>query len=251
MSAMRSPTVSLMRASVVMSRSLMRTSAWSTRLPTMLDTSACWRAACADTSSTRVASAARRPSISTPTCSDTSSMRASVASVMTLMWLTIFAGLVIELAHAAIEGDEVGLDAVLTELQLLHDRLGGGLDGGGQPEIGLVGDPADAHLDLLVATLRRASRTPTRRDSKARWISVWKAALAAWDRSTTGIEREQLLLGTASGGSLGRDLRSQTAGSRSRPSRCNGSTPVAPPRRRWCGVHRAGRSWRGPSSSVE
>ena len=64
------------------------------------------------------------------------------------------AGLLIELADAAIERRQVLFELALAVLELLDDRASSRLDGGSKAGVGLVGDPADPQVDLLVSTLR-------------------------------------------------------------------------------------------------
>jgi hypothetical protein len=63
------------------------------------------------------------------------------------------AGLLVELANAAVERGEVLLELGLAVFELLDDGSSGGFDGGGETDVGLVGDPTDAEVHLVVAAL--------------------------------------------------------------------------------------------------
>ncbi len=67
------------------------------------------------------------------------------------------AGLLVELADAAIEGAHVGFDLVLAVFDLLEDRPGGRLHSGGDPDVGFVDDAAEAQVHLVVALLGGAA----------------------------------------------------------------------------------------------
>ncbi len=63
------------------------------------------------------------------------------------------AGLFVELADAAVERGEILLELALAVFELLDDRACRGLDGGGEADIGFVGHPPDAEIQLVVAPL--------------------------------------------------------------------------------------------------
>ena len=153
MSATRWPTVSLTRASAVTMRSLIRSSAWSTREPDDvrhlgLLTGGLGRHLVHPGGERREAAVELFVDLGRHLVEAGLGGFAHHVEV-----LHHRAGLLVELADTAVERCQILLELALAMLELLDDRAGCGLDGGGEAGVGLVGHPADAQIDLLVAPL--------------------------------------------------------------------------------------------------
>ena len=91
--------------------------------------------------------------MSSTTCIDTAFIRDSVARVTSLKCVTISAAWSSNLRRFLSSVLSSLLELLLAVLDLLDDRTGRRLDGGGEADVRLVDDTADAGIHLLVASL--------------------------------------------------------------------------------------------------